>query len=344
MINFSRAFDHAWERMQVILFRPFDIGKWLVIGFSAFLAGLLDGGNGFNSFNVPSNNNDNFKRTTLLEPHSLFPAPPTGTAHVSASWLAQTTFPSLSPSQATSWMVTSMATGLGIFFISLILIVVFAIVFLMYWLGARGQFLLLDNIVRNRAEIAWPWRTYARQGNGLFLFLLLWCLAVFVLLVPVCVGDFFVAQPFLREHRWPQGVEIPLVILSGFVTFAVVLAWSVFFFLFRELGVPLMFRNGITSREAFLETWRLAKRHPGPLALLVLLRIALFIGLAVIQLVLCCFSCCTELIPYVGTVMLLPALIYIRCFTLDCLAQFGPEYDVWTVDLPPGAPPLPPAG
>src|SRR5476651_235617 len=53
MIDFTRAFDSAWERMMIILFRPFDLGKWFVIGFSAFLAGLLQGGNGFNggSFN-----------------------------------------------------------------------------------------------------------------------------------------------------------------------------------------------------------------------------------------------------------------------------------------------------
>ena len=37
MINFTQAFDLAWERMLVILFRPFDLGKWFVIGFSAFL-------------------------------------------------------------------------------------------------------------------------------------------------------------------------------------------------------------------------------------------------------------------------------------------------------------------
>ena len=49
MINFTRAFDTAWERMEIILFRPFDFGKWCAIGFSAFLAGFIHGGNGFNS-------------------------------------------------------------------------------------------------------------------------------------------------------------------------------------------------------------------------------------------------------------------------------------------------------
>ena len=41
-------------------FRPFDMGKWLTIGFCAFLAGFVEGGvsgpnfnfNNFNNFNV----------------------------------------------------------------------------------------------------------------------------------------------------------------------------------------------------------------------------------------------------------------------------------------------------
>jgi hypothetical protein len=43
-------------------------------------------------------------------------------------------------------------------------------------------------------------------------------------------------------------------------------------------------------------------------------------------------------LPYIGTVLLLPVLVYVKCFTLDCLSQFGPEYDVWTVDVPPARP------
>src|ERR1700733_6057278 len=58
VINFTRAFDSAWERMSIILFRPFDLGKWFVMGFGAFLAGFLSGGNGFNSYNQSSGNNN----------------------------------------------------------------------------------------------------------------------------------------------------------------------------------------------------------------------------------------------------------------------------------------------
>ncbi len=67
----------------------------------------------------------------------------------------------------------------------------------------------------------------------------------------------------------------------------------------------------------------LIRQHAGSVVIFVLLRIAIFIGVAILSLILCCVTCCTAMIPYVGTVMLLPVLIYVRCFTLDCLAQFG---------------------
>ena len=82
----------------------------------------------------------------------------------------------------------------------------------------------------------------------------------------------------------------------------------------------------------------LVRQHTGSIALFVLLRIAIFIGVAIISTIACCATCCIEALPYIGTVILLPVLVYVRCFSLDCLAQFGPEYDVWTVDVPPTTP------
>lgn len=320
MIDFSRAFNLAWERMLVILFQPFDIGKWLVIGFSAFLAGLLQGGNGVD-LPFPSSSS-NFSPTNSFQYHS------------------SSNLPSLSAN--TLHAVTSLATGLGIFAAALIVFVVFAVVILMYWLGAHGQFLLLDNIVRNRGAIAWPWRAYARPGNNLFVFILLWVLAIFAIMTPLMIAFFFLVLPFFRQQRWPDGAEWAPLVLIGLIYLAVMIPLSVLFFLFREFGIPLMFRNGLTARAALVETWRLLQQHWTSMLVFVLLRIALFVGMAIVTAIVCCLSCCCfEKLPYVGTVLLLPAIIYIRCFTLDCLAQFGPEYDVWAVDLPPGAPPVP---
>ena len=223
---------------------------------------------------------------------------------------------------------------------------VLGLVVLLYWLGARGQFLFLDNIVRNRGAIVAPWKFYARPANG----------GLRLPDAPVRPGSRrrdrvrrarrTSSRPgsslASRASRRGPGGLVFLVI--AYIAFLVVFVIALF--LFREWGIALMFRNGLTVREALVETWRLVMAKPGSTALFILLRIALCVALIVLSLVACCFTCCVVLLPYLGTVVLLPALIYIRCFSLDCLAQFGPMYDVWTVDVASVGPvsPLPPPG
>src|SRR5258708_3164432 len=120
MINFTQAFDSAWERMHVILFRPFDFGKWCAIGLSAFLAGLLQGGNGFNSsFNTNSFNNNGFNKSGA-------PQTPAFDLHAFNANI--------------SHAISAMQTGLIAMIVLISVVFVFAVVLLVYWLGARGQF------------------------------------------------------------------------------------------------------------------------------------------------------------------------------------------------------------
>ena len=45
-IEIFKPFGEAFELMKKILFQPFDVKKWFVVGFAAWLANL--GGGGFN--------------------------------------------------------------------------------------------------------------------------------------------------------------------------------------------------------------------------------------------------------------------------------------------------------
>ena len=317
MINFTRAFNLAWDRTAVILFQPFDLGKWFAIGFSAFLAGLLAGGNGFNgSYSQHTNTN--------------------------TSWSYSYNSNLQHFNSAVSSALSSLQHGVMLSLVAMVFLLVLGMILLMYWLGARGQFMFLDNVVRNRGAISWPWRAYARQGNSLFGFYLLLLLALLLLLVPFFIAGFFLAMPYFQHHRWPEGDEWAGLVILGVVYLLVFAPLGAMIFLFREMGVPLMFRHGLLARAAFLETWKLVRLYPGSLFVFLLLRIALFIALAVTSVIVCCATCCIGALPYLGTVFLLPALIYIKSFTLDCLAQMGPYYDVWIVDVPAATPLTPP--
>jgi len=315
MIDFTRAFDSAWERMLVILFRPFHFGKWCAIGLSAFLAGFLQGGNGLNtSFNTP-----NFRRDATYN-FSSAPAPKLDFNQFNAT-------------------VNHAMAGLQIGFVIAIALVItgliFSLILLIYWLGARGQFMFLDNIVRNRGAISWPWRYYRRQANSLLFFYLVLILISLVLFLPILGVALVMGLPLLEHHRWPEGWEIMGFTTLGLVYIAVATVFGFIVFVFREFGIPLMFRQGLLARPAFWESMKLIRLHTAGVVVFVLLRIAIFIGVAILSLIICCATCCIGALPYIGTVILLPVLIYVKCFTLDCLAQFGPQYDVWTVDVPP---------
>ena len=318
MIDFTRAFDSAWERMHVILFRPFNFGKWCAIGFSAFLAGFLQGGNGFNSsFNTNSFNPNSFSKygggqSPKFDLHQF-------NANISHA-------------------VSGMQMGIIVLVALVTIVLVIGFILLFCWLGSRGQFLFLDNIVRNRGEISWPWQYYARQANSLFGFYLLIVVISFAVFLPIIIVAVVMCIPLFQQHRWPVGAEITGFVILGLIYVALGVVFNFILFVFREFGVPLMFRHGQLARPAFWASMNLIRQHTGSVVVFVLLRLALFIGVAILSLIICCATCCVGTLPYIGTVILLPVLVYVRCFTLDCLAQFGPEYDVWTVDVPPSGP------
>jgi hypothetical protein len=69
-IEIFKPFGEAWELMQKILFQPFDIKKWLVIGFTAWLAHF---GGGFNfSYNINQQSEVGELKNTLNQiPHEI---------------------------------------------------------------------------------------------------------------------------------------------------------------------------------------------------------------------------------------------------------------------------------
>ena len=66
----------------------------------------------------------------------------------------------------------------------------------------------------------------------------------------------------------------------------------------------------------------------------IVLTIAIDSMILAIVLVTCCVAGCFMAIPYLGTVLLLPVLVFKRSYSLFYLAQFGREYDVFAPAAP----------
>jgi hypothetical protein len=176
-IEIFKPFGEAFELMKKILFEPFELKKWLVIGFAAFLAGHF-GGVGFNF--------------------------PTGFGHADQPLPLQNI---TLPDQWQPWLPVIIA-GFVLF--------VLALVIVLMWLKSRGSFMLTDCIVRNRGAVVEPWREYRTEGNNYFAFqlvMILVALAAVVALAIVFVLLGFLAGGYRRPSPWVIGaLLIPLFI------------------------------------------------------------------------------------------------------------------------------------
>jgi len=105
----------------------------------------------------------------------------------------------------------------------------------------------------------------------------------------------------------------------------------------------VMYRRRCSAREAFFDVTKLVSRHPAPFSLFVLFCIVLALAVAIIGTIIACLTCCVGGLPYISTVLLLPAIVWLATFRLMFFRQFGDPYDVWAALAPPAPAIEPPA-
>jgi len=289
-IEIFRPFGEAFELMKKILFQPFDLKKWLVIGFATWLANLGCGGGSFNYGYDRHEDMQKVNQALSQIPHSL------------------------------------LVTGICVLVcFVLVLIVLFA------WLRARGCFMFIDCIAKNRGAIAEPWRDFRNEGNSYFLFSLL---VGFAFLIFAALLSFPFMLPIIRGVTFLHIHDLYLIstiVAWAFVLILLVLAWS----LIANFMVPVMYRQRCRALKAFGIVVRLIAAYPGEILLYCLFLIVLVFATAIVACVATCATCCIAAIPYVGTVILLPVFVLLRSFSLLFLRQFGSDYDVWATFMPP---------
>ena len=106
-----------------------------------------------------------------------------------------------------------------------------------------------------------------------------------------------------------------------------------------------MFLRGGTCVAAWREFGGLLAANPGKMIVYILFQIVLAIAIGMIVMlafvVTCCIACCLSALPFIGTVLLLPVLIFKRAYSLYYLAQYGPQFDVFPPAPVAPAPPSP---
>jgi hypothetical protein len=301
-IEIFKPFGEAFELMKKILFQPFDLTKWLVIGFAAFLASFSGGFH--SSFNP-------FSRWSAREDRKA---------------IAESLRDFGSVGQMEWWVIALIVIG-GVMILALVLVFM--------WLGARGRFIFTDCVVCNRGAIIAPWKEFRAQGNSFFLFSLLVALSIFVVVVLVALALFF---PFvLRGSGGQTGLGFWIALgLFVFILLCIAFGWT----LVSQLMIPIMYRQRCLARQTFSQSVGLIAAQPGPMLLYFLFLLVILCAAGLISCVAACVTCCIAAIPYIGTVVLLPIPVTFHGFSLLFLRQFGSDYDVWANFIPPEFSPI----
>jgi hypothetical protein len=317
-VSVTEPIEPAYERVKQMLFRPFNLSKWITIGFCAWLAGFGEsggGGGGFNNFNGGDH-------------HSA------GNSGSAADGLRH------GYHKVRDYVLANLDWILPVAVMVVVLTVLICLVIL--WLSSRGKFMFLHCVALDKAEVEVPWTKFAGAANSLFRFRLVVAVIGTVLILPMLA---FIALTIIRMvlKGAPDVVGVMSAIALVLVMIGLILVFALIHKLLMDFIVPIMFLRGGTCLAAWREFNSLLVANAGKFTLYLLFQIVLgmAIGAIVVMVVLltCCIAGCLLLLPFFGTVLLLPVLIFKRSYSLYYLAQYGPQYDVFP---PAPAPPISP--
>ena len=288
----------ALEKVKTILFKPFDLNKWFVIGFCAWLAYLTRGGFNFNfsyGKHRPDFHFDQFCRQAK-------------------NFILENIY----------WLIPAVVA-------IVMLIIILSLV--ITWLSSRGRFMFLHCIALNKAEVKIPWHKFRQHANSLFLFrVVLGIIAIFSAGL-LCIPVFFFVAAMVNS-----GIGLNIIPLAGVIIsslFLVVL--SIIFFLIQKFTtdfvVPIMFLRTTSCTAAWREFLHVLSSGKKLFILYILFQIVIAVAIMVIIFAAVCVTCCCAgcllSIPYLGAVLMLPLLVFKRAYSLLYFRQFGSGFDVF---------------
>lgn len=303
-LSYTMPLRRAWDRSQRLLFRPFHLRNWLVLGFAAFLSEALVTGRG------------------LQSSYQLDQGGAPG------AWLHG----------VSGLLGSAMVAGLGIVLVAAIV----CISLILLWVNSRGRFVFLEGVLRERAAIVEPWKRHARAGNSVFAWMVFFGL-VCVALVALLILPFLATLAALwggGGFRWELLGALWVMIASA-IPVGIVVAYTLLFL--SDFVVPIMVRHGLGVTAAWSRFLGLLRSRPGPFLLYGLMVFGLWLAVGIAVMAIGFSTCCIGFVffglPYVSSVVLLPVLVTFRGLGPEFLAQFGPEYSLMGVSEPGGAGP-----
>ena len=297
----------AIDRVKLMLFQPFDLGRWFVIGFCAWLASLGKGGGGGGGHGGgryrgggPSNIHEDINHARIYFEENI------------------------------SWIIPLVIFGI---IVGILLWLVFT------WLSSRGKFMFLHCVAENKAEVKIPWSKFRGHANSLFVFRIVLFLIGFVAIgLPILLVIGFAVMT--AASGAPAVTAIFGGVIIAFVVLVIAIALALVSKFTTDFVVPIMLMRTTSCTAAWREFLSVLSANKARFALYILFQIAIAVAIGAIILVGFCVGlclCCVSIllfIPYINTVVLLPVHVFTRSYSLYYFQQFGMQFDVFGLENP----------
>jgi len=311
-----RATKRAWRKMEVILFRPFNFEKWLILAICVWFVNLFEDYS--QSFSYIANfQTDQFKEirhSNIMNKINIIINDPNS--------------------------FTQSQIGLSFFTVSMIIL--FAIIFIvivviiLLWLKSRFEFIFLNNLKYNIHKISTPWSYYKSLGNSCFGWIICYQIICFIISFIVFI-IFLLTMVSISNTVNPSYQLISILIICTAVFFLLfTLIYIIIYTFYKYFVITIMYKQEIKVLEAWRTLIDMIRNTPGLFIkfLLVLLMYKMIATVIVLLIVICtcCILGCVFSVPiagkYIYSLIFLPIFVFLRLFGIEFLAQFGKRFDM----------------
>jgi hypothetical protein len=336
-VDIFLVIQQAWNRTRKLCFQPFRLNSWLVIGFCAWLstfafgsyyAGGINFSGGFPSFNPPAANSTSCERTasseqvtSAAEKNKLVAGTPPECKQEVCPLPAEQIKPAAVSQTTGSCLPAIIAVCMAAAGIAIVALFV-ALILLSVWIGCRGAYMFLEAVLTNPQSLKGTWTRNNHRGSALFWFL--FKINLVFLAAMLLAGGIGIGSGFLLGW-W----SIPVIVMIVLAFMLAGLGYSLFLVALNDFVVPFTYLKNVSLHPALSAVWQLHAQNKMTFFTYYIAKFILVLGIQTALGFLVCLTCCLfgclQMIPFIGTVVLLPVYIFARSFPLAFLAQLNPE-------------------
>ncbi|KPK41456.1 MAG: hypothetical protein AMJ65_09455 [Phycisphaerae bacterium SG8_4] len=208
------------------------------------------------------------------------------------------------------------------------------------WLSSRGRFMFLHCVVENKGEVVVPWHKFRERGDSLFVFRIILGLIGFVVVAAgLLAASSCLIDAATRGDARTIIVTVVTVILGIFLISIPLLIVKKFT---TDFVIPIMFLQTASCTAAWRQFLPVLSANIMRFLLYLLFQIVIGFTIGILVVATVCITCCCAgclfALPYIGTVAMLPVLVFGRSYSLYYLRQYGPPFDVFRAEQQAAAP------